>query len=182
MSREQAEQNMKKVIERLHSEFASLRTGRASVALLEGLKVEYYGAVTPVNQLANISAVDARTLEIKPWDKEGLQAIEQAIQKSDLGLTPQNDGKMIRLNLPSPTMERRKELSRMIKKQAEEYRVQVRNIRRDSVEELKKQEKDKKISQDDLRRSEQDIQKLTDRYVKDIDQILANKEKEILEV
>ena len=182
MSREQAEMHMKKVIEQLHQEFGAVRTGRASAALLEGLKVEYYGAPSSVNQLANISAVDGRTLEIKPWDKEGLQAIEQAILKSDLGLSPQSDGKIIRLTLPTPTMDRRKELTRMIKKQAEDFRVKVRNIRRDSVEELKKQEKEKKISQDDLRRSEQEIQKITDHYVKSIDNILANKEKEILEV
>ena len=182
MSRGKAEEQMKKVLAKLGQELASLRTGRANVALLENLKVEYYGSLVPVNQVGNISASDARTLEIKPWDSEGLKAVEQAVLKSDLGLTPVNDGNILRLNIPAPTMERRKELTRVIHKVAEEFRVQVRNIRRDAVEEQKKLEKDKKISQDDLKRAEQDIQKLTDQYVKSIDSLLAAKEKEILEV
>ena len=182
MSKEKAEEQMKKVITKLAQELASTRTGRANIALLDGLKVEYYGSVVPISQVANISVADARTLEVKPWDKEGLQAVEQAILKSDLGLNPHNDGKILRLSIPSPTMERRKELVKLIKKQAEDFRVQIRNIRRDTVEEMKKLEKDKKISQDDLRRSEQDIQKLTDLYIKNLDNLLAAKEKEILEV
>ena len=182
MSREKAEDLMKKVLAKLSQEFSSVRTGRANVALLDNLKVEYYGSIVPVNQVGNVSASDARTLEVKPWDAEGLKAVEQAILKSDLGLTPVNDGNVLRLSIPAPTMERRKELTRVIHKIAEEFRVQVRNIRRDAVEEQKKLEKDKKISQDDLKRSEQDIQKLTDQYVKSIDSFLAAKEKEILEV
>ena len=182
MSKEKAEDLMKKSIAKLQQEFSALRTGRATVAILETIKVEYYGTVVPINQVANVSASDARTLEVKPWDKEGLQAVEQAILKSDLGVTPVSDGKMLRLNFPSPTMERRKDLTRLVHKQAEEFRVQVRNIRRDTIEELKKMEKEKKISEDELRRSEQDIQKLTDHYIKTIDGLLAVKEKEILEV
>lgn len=176
------EEQMKKVLAKLGQELASLRTGRANVALLENLKVEYYGSFVPVNQVGNISAPDARTLEIKPWDPEGLKAVEQAILKSDLGLTPVNDGNILRLSIPAPTMERRKDLTRIVHKVAEEFRVQVRNIRRDAVEEQKKLEKEKKISQDDLKRSEQDIQKLTDQYIKSIDSLLSAKEKEILEV
>lgn len=182
MSRGKAEEQMKKVLEKLSQELSSLRTGRANVAILENLKVEYYGSIVPVNQVGNISATDARTLEIKPWDNEGLKAVELAVLKSDLGLTPVNDGNVLRLNIPAPTMERRKELTRVIHKVAEEFRVQVRNVRRDAVEEQKKLEKDKKISQDDLKRSEQDIQKLTDQYIKSIDSLLAAKEKELLEV
>jgi ribosome recycling factor len=143
--------------------------------------VEYYGSLLPVNQVANVSAVDGRTLEVKPWDKEGLAAVEQAIVKSELGITPQNDGKVLRLSIPTPTMERRKELVRVIRKQAEDYRVAIRNIRRETVDDLKKSEKEKRISQDDLRRGEQEVQKLTDHYVKTVDSLLALKEKEILE-
>jgi len=179
---EKAEELMKKVIAKLQSEFASLRTGRAHISQLEGIKVEYYGAVVPINQVANVSATDGRTLEIKPWDKEGLQAIEQAILKSDLGITPLNDGKILRLSLPTLTTERRKDLARIVRKQAEDFRIVIRNVRRDSVEELKKQEKEKAISQDDLHRGEQEIQKLTDQYIKNIDAFLATKEKEIMEV
>jgi len=182
MSREKYEELMKKSLAKLSQEFSAVRTGRANVALLENLKVDYYGSMVPVTQVGNISASDARTLEIKPWDAEGLKAVEQAVLKSDLGLTPVNDGNILRLSIPTPTMERRKELTRVIHKVAEEFRVQVRNIRRDAVEEQKKLEKDKKISQDDLKRSEQDIQKLTDSYIRSIDSILAAKEKEILEV
>ncbi len=173
---------MKKVISSLGQEFSTIRTGRANVALLDSLKVDYYGSMVPVNQVANVSAADARTIEVKPWDKAGMQAIEQAILKSDLGLNPANDGKVMRLTLPAPTMERRKDLIKTVHKVAEDFRVQIRNLRRDAVEEQKKLEKDKKISQDDLRRVEQEIQKLTDTYIKNIDSLLAAKEKEILEV
>lgn len=179
---QKAEGEMKKVIARLTSEFAALRTGRAQVSILEGIKVEYYGSMVPLQQVANVAVIDGRSLEIKPWDKEALAAIEQAMLKSDLGIHPQNDGKVIRLNLPALTEERRKDLIRVIRKQAEDFRVSVRNIRRDAVEELKKSEKDKKISKDELFRLEQSIQKMTDQYVKKVDEILAAKEKEILEV
>ncbi len=176
------EEQMKKVIGSLSQEFAAIRTGRANAAILDTLKIEYYGNLVHINQVGNISVPDARTIEIKPWDKEGLTAVEQAIQKSDLGLNPVSDGKILRLSMPSPTMERRKELTKTAHKIAEEFRVQVRNLRRDAVEEQKKFEKEKKISQDDLRRSEQEIQKLTDAFIKNIDSLLATKEKEILEV
>ncbi len=172
---------MKKVIVRMRSEYSSIRTGRAHVSLLEGIRVDYYGTPTSIQQMASVSAIDAKTLEIRPWDKEGLQAIEQAILKSDLGITPLNDGKALKISLPTLTTERRTELTRVVRKQSEEFRVAIRNIRRDIVEELKKSEKEKKISQDDLRRSEQSIQKLTDTYVKQADEVLAQKEKDILE-
>lgn len=178
----ETEDQMKKVIAHLQLEFSSLRTGRAHLSLIEGIKVDYYGSSMPINQLSNISVTDARTLEIKPWDKEGLQAIEQAILKSDLGVTPQNDGKIIRLIMPTPTMERRKELVRLLRKQAEEFRISIRNVRRESVEKVKKSEKEKKISQDDLHRFEQHVQKLTDHFIKTVDDLVAMKEKEVLEV
>ncbi len=173
---------MKKVIEKLHAEFASMRTGRAHISLVEGIKVEMYGSMMPMNQVASLSVSDGRSIEIKPWDKEALKSIETAILKSDLGITPMNDGKIIRLTMPAPTTERKKELIRVLHKQSEGYRVMVRNLRRDAVEALKKEEKDKNISQDDLRRSEQQVQKLTDQYVKSVDDLLAAKEKEVMEV
>ena len=179
---EEAEEQMKKVIEHFQTELSSMRTGRAHVSLVDGIKAEYYGSWTPLAQVANIGVVDARTLEIKPWDKEALKAVEQAILKSELGVTPINDGKVIRLTMPTPNTERRKELVRTIKKQSEDFKVAIRNVRRDTIETLKKQEKEKLLTQDDLRRHEQEIQKLTDLQIKKIDEILAVKEKEILEV
>lgn len=179
---QKAEEQMKKVIVRVQSEFSSLRTGRAHVSLLEGIRVDYHGSFLPIQQLSHVVSLDGKTLEIRPWDKESLQMIEQAIIKSDLGITPLNDGKVLRLTLPSLTSERRKELTRVIRKQAEDFRVAIRNIRRDVVEEIKKSEKEKKITKDDLHRSEQNIQKLTDHFVKTIDDLLAQKEKEIMEV
>lgn len=179
---QKVEDLMKKVIEKLHAEFASMRTGRAHISLVEGIKVEMYGSLMPMNQVASLSVSDGRSIEIKPWDKEALKSIETAIMKSDLGITPMNDGKLIRLTMPAPTTERKKEIIRLLHKQSEGYRVMVRNLRRDAVEALKKEEKDKKISQDDLRRSEQQVQKLTDQYVKTVDDLLAAKEKEVMEV
>lgn len=172
---------MKKTVERLKTDFASLRTGRAHIQMLEGIKVEYFGSFLPVQQVAGISVTDARTLEIKPWDKEALKNIEQAVLKSDLGITPLNDGKCLRLSLPTLTTERRKDLVRVIRKQAEDFRIAIRNLRREGVEEIKKQEKDKKISQDDLKRLEHEIQKLTDQYIKNIEDLILAKEKDILE-
>lgn len=177
-----AEDQMKKVIEKLHGEFSAMRTGRAHISMVENIKVEYYGSAMPLNQVASVAVMDGRSLEIKPWDKEALKPIETAILKSDIGITPLNDGKTIRLTMPAPTTERKKEIIRLLHKQSEGFRVMVRNIRRDIVEEMKKQEKEKKISQDDLRRSEQQIQKLTDHYVKNVDDLLALKEKEVMEV
>ncbi len=182
MDLQHAEEQMKKAIVKMQAELSSMRTGRAHVSLLENIKAEYYGTLTPINQMANLSVSEGRTIEVKPWDKEGLQLIEQAILKSDLGVTPMNDGKSLRISLPSPNEERRKELVKVVRKHAEDFRIAVRNIRREAVESAKKEEKEKKISADDLRREEQSVQKLTDQYVKNIDEVLAVKEKEIMEV
>lgn len=176
-----AEERMEKAIAALKKELVGLRAGRATPALLERVQVEYYGTMTPVNQLANINTPDPRTLLIQPWDKSTLGAIEKAIQKSDLGLTPSNDGSVIRLNLPPLTEERRAELVKMTKKFGEEAKVAIRNIRRDANEEIKKLEKTG-ISEDESRRHQDDIQKTTDKYIAEIDKILAAKEKEIMEV
>jgi ribosome recycling factor len=176
------EEQMKKVIVRMQSEFAAMRTGRANPQILDNLRVDYMGSSMSIKQLANVVVADARTIEIRPWDKAALQAIEQAIMKSDLGMTPQGDGKILRLALPSLTAERRAELAKVLRKQSEEYRVAVRNVRRDTVEKLKRSEKDKQISKDELFKDEQIVQKLTDKYVKNIDDVLAAKEKEIMEV
>ena len=173
---------MAKAIEGLKTEFGRFRTGRASPSLLDGIRVEYYGSAVPVNQVASISVQEARNLVIAPWDKSAIAEIERAIQKSDLGLNPVNDGKVVRINLPTPTEERRKEMVKQAKKMAEESRVTVRNIRRDANELIKKIQKDGKISEDDLRKGEAEIQKLTDQFIGQIDQLLAHKEKEILEV
>src|SRR5258706_7343635 len=153
---------MQKTVDKMKSDFATLRTGRASSALLENVRVDYYGSSTPINQLANVSTPEARTLEIKAWDKGAIQLIEKAIQKSDLGLTPSNDGSVIRLQIPKLTEDRRKDLIRVVRKMAEEYRVSVRNDRRDGLEKLKKLEKVKEISEDDRQTAEHDLQKRTD--------------------
>ena len=178
----QVEDLMKKTIDKVKSELGTLRTGRASSSLLENVRVDYYNTLTPLNQLANITAPEARTLEIRPWDKAALQSIEKAIQKSDLGLNPNNDGSMIRLQIPALTEERRRDLIKVVRKMAEEYRIALRNERRDAVERLKKSQKAKEISEDDLKVGEQDIQKLTDSYIKRIDEMLAAKERDIMEV
>jgi len=178
----ETEERMKKVLEILKSELAAIRAGRASTALLDKVRVDYYGVPTPVNQLATISIPEPRMILIQPWDIKMLSNIEKAIIKSDLGLNPINDGKVIRLVLPELTMERRQELVKMAKKKAEEAKVSVRNIRRDANETIKKLEKEGEISQDDSRRSQEEIQKLTDNYIEQIEKILSNKEKEIMEV
>lgn len=176
------EEPMKKTLERMKGEFAALRTGRASVALVEGLKVESYGTLMPVNQLANLSVPEPRTIEIRPWDISQLANIEKAILKSELGLTPANDGKLIRLQVPSLTEERRREIIKIIHKMAEEFKVAIRNERRHIVENIKKSEKDKKITEDERKKAEVESQKLTDVYVGKIDDLLAAKEKEVMEV
>jgi ribosome recycling factor len=176
------ESQMRKTQEKMKSDFSTLRTGRASSALLENLRVDYYGTPTPINQLANISTPEARTLEIRAWDKAAVQPIEKAIQKSDLGLNPSNDGTVIRLQIPKLTEERRKDLIRVVRKMSEEYRIAVRNERREAVEKLKKSEKAKEITEDDLKSGEQEIQKMTDLYVKKVDEMLATKERDIMEV
>ncbi|WP_041424121.1 ribosome recycling factor [Thermosediminibacter oceani] len=173
---------MKKVLGNLKSELAAIRAGRASTALLEKVFVDYYGVPTPVNQVATVSVPEPRMILIQPWDVKMLSAIEKAILKSDLGLTPTSDGKVIRLILPELTSERRKELVKMAKKKAEDAKVLVRNIRRDANELVKKMEKNGEISEDDSKRSQEEIQKLTDNYIEEIDKAFTNKEKEIMEV
>lgn len=176
-----AEERMEKAIQALRRDLATLRAGRASSALLDRIQVEYYGTMTPLNQLANISTPDSRTLMIQPWDKSSMSDIERAIMKSDLGLTPANDGSMIRLSIPPLTEERRAELVKLTKKFGEESKVAIRNIRRDANDDIKKMEKSD-ISEDESRRHQDDIQKSTDKFIAEVDKVLAAKEKEIMEV
>ncbi|MCL6612179.1 MAG: ribosome recycling factor [Peptococcaceae bacterium] len=178
----EAEASMKKTVEVVKKEYASLRAGRATPALLDKVMVNYYGTPTPVTQMANISAPEARLLVIQPWDKSTIPEIERAIMKSDLGINPASDGTVIRLAIPQLTQERRQELVKVIKKKAEDGRVAVRNVRRDANEALKAMEKKGELTEDELRRSQEEVQKLTDKYIKEIDQITANKEKEIMQV
>ncbi|WP_195573221.1 ribosome recycling factor [Paenibacillus sp. 1001270B_150601_E10] len=176
-----AEERMDKAISSLKRELATLRAGRANPALLDRIQVEYYGAMTPVNQLANINTPDPRTMIIQPWDKASIGEIERAILKSDLGLTPANDGTVIRLSIPPLTEERRMELVKQTKKYGEEAKVAIRNIRRDANDDIKKLEKTD-ISEDESRRHQDDIQKTTDKFIAEVDKVLASKEKEIMEV
>jgi ribosome recycling factor len=172
---------MQGALDALSREFAGVRTGRASAALLEGVRVDYYDTPTPLNQVASVSVPDARTLMIQPWDQSVLTKIERAIQKSDLGLTPANDGKVIRLAIPPLNEERRKQLAKSVGKLAEDARVAIRNVRREAKEKVRALLKDKKISEDDERRSEAELQKLTDRSTQKVDELLKKKEQEILE-
>ncbi|MDY8024003.1 ribosome recycling factor [Paenibacillus polymyxa] len=176
-----AEERMQKAIQALQRDLASLRAGRATPALLDRIQVEYYGAMTPVNQLANVNTPDSRTLMIQPWDKSSLADIERAIQKSDLGLTPSNDGNTIRLSIPALTEERRTDLVKLTKKNGEEAKIAIRNIRRDANDDIKKLEKSD-ISEDESRKHQEDIQKTTDKFIAEVDKVLAAKEKEIMEV
>ena len=176
-----AESRMQGALDTLAREFAGVRTGRATTALLEGVRVDAYNTPTPVNQLASVSLPDARTLVIQPWDQSLLPKIEKAIQKSDLGLTPTNDGKVVRLSIPPLNEERRKQLAKAVGKLAEEARVAVRNIRREAKDRVRGLGKDKKISEDDEKRNEAELQKLTDRFVQRVDELLKKKEQEILE-
>ena len=171
---------MSAALDTLGRELASVRTGRASTSLLDGIRVDYYGTPTPVNQMASISVPDARTLVIQPWEANQLKAIEKAIMASDLGLTPQNDGKVIRLAMPSPTEERRKQLAKSVHKIAEESRIAIRNIRREANDKLKGMARDKKVSEDDERRGHDQIQKTTDKFIAKVDELLKKKEQEIL--
>ncbi|MHB1159848.1 MAG: ribosome recycling factor [Chloroflexota bacterium] len=172
---------MQKAVENLRRELASVRTGRASPSLLDRITVDYFGVPTQINALANISAPEPRLLVIAPWDKSTMGAIEKAILKSDLGLTPTNDGKVIRLAIPQLTEERRREMTKIVKKRTEEGRVALRNLRRDALEELKKAEKDKLISEDDLKRGQERLQKLTDSFIAKADDVGQHKEQEIME-
>jgi ribosome recycling factor len=174
------ETKMTSALEALGRELATVRTGRASAGLLDGIRVDYYGTPTPVNQMASISVPDARTIVIQPWEASQLKAIEKAIMTSDLGLTPVNDGKIVRLAMPSPTEERRKQLAKTVHKIAEESRVVVRNLRREANDRLKAMAKDKKVSEDEERRSHDQIQKTTDRFIAKVDELLKKKEQEIL--
>jgi ribosome recycling factor len=178
----ESELRMRGAVQALEDDLAAIRTGRASPALIEKLQVEYYGSPTPLIQLATISVPEPRSLMIKPFDPSTLKAIERAILASDLGLTPNNDGKSIRLNLPPLTHERRQELVKVVNNRLEESRVAIRNVRRDSIRDLREFEQDKMISEDDLKRGEEELQKITDRYIVEINEIGERKEKEILEV
>lgn len=177
-----AKSRMEKAVEALNRDLAKLRAGRANPALLDRITVEYYGAETPLNQLATISVPEARLLTIQPFDKSSIGDIERAILKSELGLTPANDGSVIRITIPPLTEERRKELVKLVKKSAEEAKVAVRNVRRDANDTLKKSQKDGDLTEDDLRRYTEEVQKLTDSYITKVDDVADNKEKEIMEV
>ena len=176
------DERMVKTLESFKRDLASIRTGRATPSLLDRIQIDYYGTLTPVNQVANVSIPDPRSIMIQPWESSLVPAIEKAIMQSDLGLTPNSDGAVIRLNLPQLTQERRAEFVKVAGKKTEEARVAIRNIRRDANDELKKLEKDKSVPEDELKKAQEDIQKLTDRHIKDAEQMLASKEKEILEV
>lgn len=175
-------QNMEKAIESFRYDLSKIRTGRASLVLLDGIKVNYYGTMAPLSQVATLSVPDARLIAIQPWEPKMIVEIERAILKSDLGLNPVNDGRIIRLNIPPLTEERRRELARMIKKMTEDIRVSVRNARRESLEFLKELEKDHEITEDDLHKAQKLVQEVTDEHIAKVDQIMEKKEKEVMEV
>lgn len=177
-----AEERMNKTADALKRDFATLRAGRATPSLLDKIEVDYYGVMTPLNQTANISAPDSRTILVQPWDKSTLKAIEKAILSSDLGLNPNNDGTVVRISIPPLTEERRKELVKIVKKKGEESKVAVRNIRRDLVDDLKKLEKNHEASEDDVARGLDEAQKVTENGIKKLDNIISSKESEIMEV
>lgn len=176
------EQRMKASIDALVRDLASIRTGRASPALVDRLTVDYYGTATPLNQIAGVTAPEARLLVIQPWDKGALSAIERAIQMSELGLTPNNDGQVIRLSIPQLTEERRKDLVRLLKSKVEDGKVSIRNVRRDAIDSLKELLKEKEIGEDEERRAEAEIQDLTNKYIEEADALGQAKEEEVLEV
>ena len=176
------EDRMSKAVSSLEKEFAKLRTGRATTALVDNIKADYYGSPTPISQMASVTVPDSRTITIQPWDKSGFAAVEKALLKSDLGLTPVNDGKIIRIAIPPLTEERRKELVKLARKYTEDAKVAVRNVRRDANDALKKMEKEKLISEDERKKSEEDVQKMTDKFVAQLDKVTSAKEKEILEI
>jgi len=177
-----AERRMKKAVEALRLDLAAIRTGRASSALVEPIQVDYYGAPTPINQVAQISVPEARLIIIQPYERRLLADIEKAIQKSDLGVNPNNDGQVIRLNIPPLNEERRRDMVKMLHKKLDEHKVAVRNIRRDTQDKLQDREKKKEISEDELKRSKDRLQKLTDKYIDEMDKVGKTKEHEILEV
>lgn len=177
-----AEDRMKKALAALDKEFSRLRTGRATTSLLDGVRVDYYGTATQLDQLASVATPDSRTITIQPWDRKAFADIEKAILKSGLGLTPVNDGKIIRISIPPLTEDRRKDLAKVAKKYVEEAKVAMRNVRRDANELLKKKKNDKAISEDDQRKGQEDVQKLTDNYIAKTDEAFSKKEKEIMEI
>lgn len=177
-----ADQKMGKSIEKLKADLAKVRTGRAHTGILDHIQVDYYGTPTPINQLANISLLDARTISVQPWEKKMVSAIEKAIRDSDLGLNPSSQGELIRVPTPPLTEERRKEMVKLVKGEGEDAKVAVRAIRREANETLKKMVKDKTCSEDDERRSQDEVQKLTDKYVQEIDKLISEKEKEVMTV
>jgi ribosome recycling factor len=179
---EDLKDRMGKSIESLKREYSRLRTGRASVSLLDGIRVSYYDTPTPLNQMASLAVPEPRLIVIQPWDKTAIEDIEKAILKSELGLTPMNDGKVIRISIPPLTEERRKELVKVARKMSEENKVSIRNIRRDANEMLKDLKKEKEITEDDLFRSQEEVQKATDQFISQVDELCAAKEKEILEI
>jgi ribosome recycling factor len=173
---------MEQTVEHFRKDLSAIRTGRASLAIIEPLMVDCYGSRMPIAQVATLNVPDAQTITIQPWDMGLIGAIEKAVLKSDLGLTPNNDGKLLRLGIPPLTEERRKQLAKNVKKRAEEAKVAIRNIRRDGNESLKRLEKDAHISEDETKRAQDEVQKITDSYIKKIDEILSRKEEEIMEV
>ena len=175
-------ERMDKTIEVMQANFAAVRAGRANAAVLDQIRVDYYGTPTPINQIASIASPDPRTLTIQPWDGSTMKLIEKAIQASDLGINPQNDGRVIRLLFPQLTEERRKDLIKQIRKYGEESKTAIRNIRRDAMDAFKKQQKKSEITEDDLKNAEKDIQKLTDDYIADVDKLVGKKEKELSEI
>lgn len=179
---ELAKEKMTKTVNVLKSDFASIRAGRANASVLDKIQVDYYGVPTPINQMAAISVSEARILVIQPWDKSTLNPIYKAIQASDIGINPQNDGSVIRLTFPPLTEDRRKELVKEIKKLSEESKVAVRSIRRDCIDKLKKMQKSSEITEDDLKDGEEELQKITDNFIKDIDKEAEKKEKEVMEI
>lgn len=174
--------HMDKTIDSLRKEYQKIRTGRASTALLDDVRVDYYGTPSPLSQVATLAVPEPRTITLQPWEGKMIQAIEKAIMNSNLGLTPANDGKVIRLTLPPLTEERRKDIVKQLKKMAEDAKVAVRNIRRDAIDSLKKLEKEKSISEDDLKRAEKEVQDVTNSHVAKIDEVCSHKEKEVMEI
>lgn len=176
------EEKMNKTLDALYREFGTIRAGKASPSVLDRVTVDYYGAATPIQQLATISTPDPRTLMIQPWDKSTLKLINKAIQASDVGINPTDDGSVIRLVFPAPTEERRKELCKQVKKQVEDGKVAIRNTRRDTMDQIKKMKKDSVITEDDLKQAETEMQKVTDAHIKTLDKVGADKEKEIMSI
>ncbi|MDH7604544.1 MAG: ribosome recycling factor [Melioribacter sp.] len=177
-----AKQKMDKTIEAFRNEIAKIRTGKATTALLDGIKVDYYGTMTPLNQVGNVSVLDVHTLSITPWDKSMVSVIEKAILASELGLNPVSDGTNIKIPIPPLTEERRKELVKLVKKFGEDAKIALRNVRRDANDRLKKMEKNKELTEDELKEAEKEVQKVTDEHIAKIDELIKHKEKEIMEV